>query len=270
MAIWHCFGLPVFRVQSRETEMGLNGKLLGGLAWIGAIALLAIPSAEFVSSRFDARPSLAMTSDAAYVQTTAAADDPVDTYIANGKPLPSYISGEPAAPAAISPAVSPNLTVPVAGTGAAPLATKPLVVPGTEPIAPAEVAIAPPEPMPAAMRPAAPSWYEPVPILDEAEVLAREAALEPLADIPEPVRDQPGFVSTDELDGWDSGSLYDYLARQGLLEGESQSRAVVTRSGDYDPDGFFLDEGPNGEPQRLPPAEIADDGDYFVVIPDYR
>ena len=58
---------------------------------------------------------------------------------------------------------------------------------------------------------------------------------------PEPV------ITGDQLEEWDSGSLAEYLARRGLMS-EASTAAPVER--DYDPDGFFLDEGPNNNGRR--------------------
>jgi hypothetical protein len=52
-------------------------------------------------------------------------------------------------------------------------------------------------------------------------------------------------VTGDQLEEWDSGSLADYLEQKGLL---SQSSADDS----YDPDGFFLDQGPNKKKKPVP------------------
>jgi hypothetical protein len=262
--------------------MRLSRKLMGGLAWVGVIALFAVPSAEFLTSQFDVTPALAVTSDAAQVQVASLTGDPVDKFLSAGKPLPSYLSDAPDAVTAPAPAVAPK---PALVAEPAPVKTTPLVAPepGTENWAPVQTASihqpgVVPVPMPATMRPATPAGYEPVPILDEAEVFAREAALnQPLADIPEPVLGQPPVIESDELEEWDSGSLAEFLARRGLLdEDAATSSAVVTENDQvYDDDGFFLDEGPNNQrPRRnrslVPPGDIDGDGDYFIVFPENR
>jgi hypothetical protein len=290
MAIWNCFGSHVFRGLDQGSEMRLNRTLMGGLAWVGVVGLFAVPSAEFLSAQFDVTPALAVTSDMAQVQVASLTGDPVDKFLSTGKPLPSYLSGAPDAvtqPATV-PAPKPELAAPkpAAVMAPAPVKTTPLVTPepGTENWAPVQTASihqpgVVPVPMPASMRPATPAGYEPVLILDEAEVFAREAALnEPLADIPEPVLNQPRAIESDELEDWDSGSLAEFLARRGLLdEDTTTSRAIVTENGEsYDVDGFFLDEGPNNNRRSrrnrdlVPPGDIEGDGDYFVVFPAYR
>ncbi len=95
-----------------------------------------------------------------------------------------------------------------------------------------------PVPLPRDARPKAtavaslPAAEKPL-IVDENKVRQQEnAAVEPF-----PLSDDE-VVTGDQLEEWDSGSLADYLERKGLL---SQTSA----EDGYDPDGFFLDEGPN-------------------------
>jgi hypothetical protein len=59
----------------------------------------------------------------------------------------------------------------------------------------------------------------------------------------------PPAPIVDDSANWDSESLRQYLERRGLLEGDSRSRAVVTErdADEYDPDGFYLSDGPNND-----------------------
>ena len=70
-------------------------------------------------------------------------------------------------------------------------------------------------------------------IVDEKKINPQgNAAVEPF-----PLSDG-NVVTGDQLEEWDSGSLADYLERKGLLSETSAEDS-------YDPDGFFLDQGPN-------------------------
>lgn len=222
--------------------MKLDGKVKGGLAWAGLVVILAVPAANMVvGNPTGTAASSAVTADASATKPalklpaakpatadpveTASVADPVDKLLAKGKKLPSYISdGDSAAtkqPVTLKP-VSP---------------TTPIKAP-TEvaTVAPAEAN--PPMPLPRSARPKAtavaslPAAEKPL-ILDETKVKQQEnAAVEPF-----PLSDD-NVVTGDQLEEWDSGSLADYLERKGLL---SQTSAEDS----YDPDGFFLDEGPN-------------------------
>lgn len=235
--------------------MRLNSKITGGLAWTGLVLVLAVPSADILSSQLTPQSGLQMTADTDAIETGSIAD-PVETYMSTGKPLPSYISDAPPAPAV--------RTIPLATSSTQTAATAPLKV--TLPVAPEATpietaAIAPaPVPYPASMRPSPPVAAEPVVILDEAEVAALEA---PVVRRPAAAA-APRVVTQDDLAGWNSGTLADYLARNGLLEDAAYSESTA----EYDEDGFFLDEGPNGREYRSRSRrDFADDG-YFMVFPD--
>ena len=167
--------------------------------------------------------------------SASASDDVVSGYLQSGRPLPSYITGAntgptvaaapavatpaPAVPVAASPAVTAPAAMPVA---AAPAVTDPLV---TAALSPAKVA---PVPMPLSMRP------EPVLIV---EGPARTRAIGIGS---ETVSRSSASVTSEDLQDWESGPLSEFLAqRQGGQRVDP----------DYDPDGFFLDEGPNGGPR---------------------
>ena len=112
------------------------------------------------------------------------------------------------------------MTAPAAAPVAvAPSQTDPLV---TAALTPAKIA---PMPMPLSMRP------EPVLIV---EGPARTRSIQTGSDI---VSRSSASVTYDDLEDWESGPLSEFLARR-------QSGEPVAP--DYDPDGFFLDEGPNG------------------------
>ncbi|MDB5539105.1 MAG: hypothetical protein JWQ89_832 [Devosia sp.] len=233
--------------------MKLDGKVKGGLAWAGLVVILAVPAADILFGNADGNaPNAAMTADAQTgkpllkvptVNTPTKADtietasvtggDAVDKLLAKGKKLPSYISdGDTAA------TPKPVTLKPI--TPAAQPAKAPVEV---ATVAPAET---PPVPLPRSARPkttqvaSLPAEEKPL-ILDENKVKQHEqkAAVEPF-----PLSDNPDVVTGDQLEEWDSGSLADYLARKGLL-----SETSAQPSDNYDPDGFYLDEGPN-RPRR--------------------
>jgi hypothetical protein len=148
----------------------------------------------------------------------------VDKYIKSGKKLPSYISDADAVqPAGAAPIKTPAITPAPTTVAAAPAETPPVPLPRS----------ARPQPTQVASLPAADE--KPL-IVDENKVQQDQAAVEPF-----PMSDQgQDVVTSDQLEEWDSGSLADYLEKKGLMT-EASSQA----SGDYDSDGFYLDEGPN-------------------------
>lgn len=247
--------------------MKLDGKVKGGLAWAGLVVILAVPAANMVVGNPTSGTvnSAVTTADASAtkpllkvpaaakpaatdpIQTASATTaDPVEKLLSKGKKLPSYISDGDSATAA-----------PAAGKPAAPVTLKP-VSPTTPIKSPTEVATVaptetPPVPLPRDARPKAtavaslPAGEKPL-IVDENKVRQQDnAAVEPF-----PLSDDE-VVTGDQLEEWDSGSLADYLERKGLL---SQTSAEDS----YDPDGFFLDEGPNVKKKKKP---VQDDEFFF-------
>ncbi len=256
--------------------MKLNPKFTGALAWTGLVLVLAVPAADMLGGKPEAAVRLtsdtdqlktasvppvvnpvpkpvvveASTPQVADVPTATVANDPVEAFVKSGKKLPSYISGADAPETA---AVKPGtITVNPDGT-----ISRPPVVPaaspaGSESVATTQPQLVAPVPLPASARPRAskplatplPSALPPTAdaplIIEEDQSVALRGAVEPLLD-PEP---QP-IIRGDELEEWDTGSLAEYLARKGLME--NASRASVRTDSDYDPDGFFLDEGPNAD-----------------------
>ena len=67
------------------------------------------------------------------------------------------------------------------------------------------------------------------------------------------------MVEGDKLEEWDSGSLADYLARKNLLsDGQAAPAPQQAVDDNYDPNGFYLDEGPNRARRatRQPPQDF--------------
>ncbi len=238
--------------------MKLDGKVKGGLAWAGLVVILAVPAADILFGKSGANTaatatSTAVTSDVSTarpvlklpvpkapaaistdpIQTAGVPDGTaVDKFVKSGKKLPPYISdGDAVATETQKPA---NVIKPVTTT------------PAKSPI---EVAVVPaedpPVPLPRSARPKAtqvaslPAEDQPL-IVDETKVRQQEQA----AVAPFPMSDEGSVVTGDQLEEWDSGSLADYLERKGLLTETSQQA-----SEEYDPDGFYLEDGPN-QPKR--------------------
>ena len=267
--------------------MQIDRRITNGLAWAGVVLVVGIPLADLVSGQVmddPARAQIAMIAPvapvpaalserpaapvakpaaasvakpeavavvkpaavavakpeavtkpvvtAAPVQTAATAPaaapsngDVVDNYLQTGKALPSYITGAQSAPAA-TPAVV-DAQVPVE----APSATDPVEVAA---LGPSKVA---PVPMPLSMRP------EPVLIVDgpaRTRDIQAGTGFNPRSS---------ATVTYDDLQDWESGPLSEFLARR-----ENTARVDPN----YDPDGFYLDEGPNGGSRRdrlVGPAE---------------
>lgn len=222
----------------------LNRRLTGGLAWAGLLLVIGVPSADLITRNFSApgeaatdaavvapaakpaivpaktvevaakpaakpsalppivpaRPQPAKPQPAADPIVTASTGDagPVDQYLSKGKKLPSYISGGDSATLV---AVTPDAGEPAQTTEVANLAPAELVAP---------------IPMPASMRPK-----------------DRPVLIGPVADRPVVIRPGRGpvppadVVGAEELEGWESGSLADYLARQRLLNGSDGGDFVV-------------------------------------------
>lgn len=263
--------------------MKIDRRITNGLAWAGAVLVVGVPLADIVSGqmmgdRADARPAqVAMMEPIAAVapvpvalsqrpaapqpkpaatavaaqptapskpapsvapvtaapavaaapaattppRATAAAPqgDVVDSYLKAGKPLPSYITnGDADAVAVAQPPVAPVQTTVI----------DPVTVAALTPAEAAPASIAP-MPMPLSMRP------QPVLIVEDT---ARTRSIDVVPDVNPR---SSAAVTYNDLQDWESGPLSEFLARR---QGSGQVAA------DYDADGFYLDEGPNGAPRR--------------------
>jgi hypothetical protein len=238
--------------------MRLNSKVTWGLAWTGLAVVLAVPSVDFVTGRLGGGNSAAvLTSDTQPVETAAVtpaktvttvktpngisivpagslpppSSDPVDKMLSNGKPLPDYINDGGTAPAK---------TVTAAPTQVASL-PEPAVAPTPFPSW-ARPKVTPAPTIPTVTTPSRTTSPEPVVIVDD-KTLTGSIAQPPVAG---PV---PPAAIVDDSDNWDTETLRQYLERRGILEGsDDRSSATVTeRSTTYDPNGFYLDDGPNSD-----------------------
>lgn len=230
--------------------MRLNSKVTWGLAWAGLAVIVAVPSADFLTGKMgsDGSKAAVLTSDVEPVKTTTTEKpvktssvttiktkngvtivpagstpaDPVDKLLSNGKPLPDYITD----------GTSPKGDTQVASLDPTPVAPTPFPVwarptPQRAPVAPAATA----EPVPVVA--------EPAPIVDETTLTGS---------IQDPDRPVPPAPIVDDSANWDTESLQQYLDRNNLsADGGRSSASVTERSTDYDPDGFYLSDGPNGQ-----------------------
>lgn len=219
--------------------MKLDARLKGGLAWTGLFVVLAVPSADILlgdrdraaatttavaslesGARSSVVPALKLPAKPGAVAASsegARSADPVDSFVNSGRPLPDYISDGDVASAG--------------DTGA------------SDPIEVANLSRDVPVPLPRTARPATPAAattasLQQAPLIVDEELVARNAPLEPFP----PSEDAP-MIEGEQLEEWDSGSLAEFLERNGLLADDQA--ASEPASSPYDPDGFFLDEGPN-------------------------
>ena len=263
--------------------MGLNSKLTWGLAWAGLAVVLAVPSADYLTRQFGGKAATAavLTSTTEPVRPAAADGkaavktasvttritrtgvtivpnapaattqvaasgapllDPVDKLLKSGKKLPDYISGKDAAPA---------VTAPGAGAATAPQPTQVATVDPATIVAPVPFPRRPPD----IIRPALPKATAPA----QPAVIVDEQALA----TPRATTSMPNQLDVDAgpvppvgiADDWRTARerrLSRYLEQNGLVDDASDdgrssaSVTVVQRpSSNYDPDGFYLSDGPN-------------------------
>jgi hypothetical protein len=261
--------------------MPIDRRITNGLAWAGALLVIAIPAADIAMNQFAPRtaPRVAVVAEPAataptlptpvsqrprpvvvaeqpavapaperQVATVAAPQpaaepvatpdpvttattrpsstggDAVDEFLRSGRPMPSYISG------AGVEAPAQTATVPATPAGS-PEAAPAAVAPASEQVATVPRTRIVSFPTPVSQRPAS-------------LVRPQVAAQPPLI-----IDQQPATVSASDLEDWESGPLSEFLARR-------QGGQPVQPDPDYDPDGFFLDQGPNSSVrfQRFPRA----------------
>lgn len=264
-------------LRERVQQMRLNSKLTWGLAWTGLAIVVAVPSADFLTGQAGGKTAAVLTSTTepvvdrpvtppptasartASVTTTvtpngikitpagsAGGADPVNDYLKANKALPDYISGG-GAPASVAPTQ-------VATVEPTPTVVAPVPFPSRPPdiVTPVRSATTGPTELPPPDDVSTPFVVDDDPQLDQATV-------EPAGPVPpEPIGDEPR--------SWRGMTLEQYLDRNGLVDdGSTRSTATVTvtdRSDpNYDPDGFYLSDGPNGQgayprrPQRQAPPD---------------
>ncbi len=257
-------------------------RITNGLAWAGAALIVAIPAADLIARQFSpgAEPQVAVVQDAPVsaapelptpatdrpapttttpaqtatnTASTGTSGDAVDSFIESGRPLPSYISnggGTPATPAtnpAPAATPSPASTTPPVQTAAVPPQQTQTTTPApaaTRPVITAPRAVTG-FPTPVSERPRIATAPVPVP----APVVTQPAA-------PPLIINQPGpVVTADDLNDWESGPLSEFLANRG-------GQQAAQPQGDYNPNGFWLDQRPQGNSRPVyPPAY--DDTYYY-------
>ncbi|ODT83620.1 MAG: hypothetical protein ABS76_01460 [Pelagibacterium sp. SCN 64-44] len=238
--------------------MKIDRRITNGLIWAGAAIVLGVPAVDLLSAQFlgEPGPQLATalpqaeavepvpapapaapqsTPKPAPQSTPEPAPSPVaqpaapaaptggvvESYLQSGRQLPSYISDAPASTptATTTPTITPS-----APTQPAPAAPAPAQPEPTEMAAlpPAKVA---PVPMPLSMRPRPVA----VPLVVDSPLIV---------DAPAVVAPRPaGEVTAADLDDWETGPLSEFLQQRARERGGAAS--------DYDPNGFYLDQGPN-------------------------
>ncbi len=232
--------------------MQIDRRITNGLAWAGAVLIIVIPAADAALRQFgpsdspqiavvEEQPAPATAMQPEPVETPAptpepdpvstasaspqtAGSDAVDSFLQSGRDLPSYISDGSQTERTESAALTP--------------ADESVAEPATTP-----------EPEPVAALPTKTVTF-PTPVSQRPAPVPRSAVATP----PPLVIDQRDIVVTaKDLENWESGPLSEFLARQ-------QARPAPVPS-EYDPDGFFLDEGPNSSARvnRFPRAYSYDD-----------
>lgn len=262
--------------------MKMDRRLTNGLAWAGALLVIGIPAADYITGTFasSGTPSVAVVdaspvaaeatavvppaapkpvvtdvpktapTPAAKPQAVASASDPVSAFQQSGKPLPSYITGGGSAStvAPAKPVTQPTVQQPTqAVTTPAPTTATP---------APAEqVAALPakaaPTPMPLSMRP------QPVTVplaSNQPPLIIDQPTAAPVA----PVQQQPdNLVTAQDLEDWESGPLNEFLARRGQQSSATYRVQQNAPAPAYDGNGFWLDEGPRNQ-------RYSDDDVYYT------
>ncbi len=264
--------------------MKMDRRLTNGLAWAGALLVIGIPAADYLTGTFAGTPSVAVVDAAplapaetaavvpkpapavqvaeaakpapkpapapvAKPPAAAGASDPVSGFLQSGKELPSYITGGDAQTAVVpaKPPAQPQVTAPVAPKPAE-VATTPAPVEQVA-VLPAKAA---PTPMPLSMRPQPVS----VPLACDQPLIIDQAA-------PRPGAPQPSdFFTSEDLEDWESGPLTEFLAKRG-----QQSSATYKVQQNVPPppqeNGFWLDEGPQGD-RPIRRFQPIDDEVYYL------
>lgn len=236
--------------------MQIDRRVTNGLAWAGALLVVAVPSIDYLTGQFagaDAAPTVAVIEPANAAAPAplgqrpdapqVAATGVVDNFIQSGRPLPSYITGAPAA----TPAPAPVAVAPApAATPATPAPARPLIV--TDPV---QVAAVPPKvapiPMPLSMRPRPVIATESLivnpptgaPIINPVAVAPPS---EPVY-VPPSVGRAPAPVTAADLEDWESGPLSEFLARR------QQQQQPGASAPAYESEGFYLDQWNNRQPR---------------------
>ena len=173
--------------------------------------------------------------------------DPVSKYVSSGKTLPDYISGgdtTASAPAAAAPA--PKIVAPAAPVIAAPSSEEPTQVATAEPTAPVVAPVPFPGRTADVVKPKVTTPTQPSVIVDETALATQQDT--PPTQLAVPNGPVPPAGIADDWRAQRNARITRYLERNGLLdEGSTASITVVPPPSDsnYDPNGFYLSDGPN-------------------------
>jgi hypothetical protein len=225
--------------------MRLNSKLTWGLAWTGLAVVLAVPSADFLTGRLGSKADAAavLTSDIEPVKT--AAITPADPLPVKTVTTVKTKNGISIVPAGSKPPAD-NALPDYISDGDAPVKTETQV---------ASIDPTPPTPFPAWARPSiaatpeAPALTLPSATTPEPALIIEDTTVTGSIAAPTITGPLPPDPIVDDSANWDEETLRNYLERRGILEGgDDRSTATVTeRTTPYDPDGFYLADGPNGD-----------------------
>jgi hypothetical protein len=263
--------------------MRLNSKVTWGLAWAGLAVVVAVPSLDFMTGKAGGKTAAVMTSTtdpvisaktapvlptkaagSAPVKTAAvttkvtstgisitptgasATKNPVDDYLKANSSLPDYISNGPGS--TDKKASDSSAPTQVATIDPTPPAVAPVPFPARPPDAvttgsPSSTAAADTTGSIGTAPGGSPKIYAPAQDDEDVVPPAQEAEADPTGPVP------PAVIDDGQPD-WQGRGLQRYLSRNGLLDdGSGRSTAsvsVVNRNDDtYDPNGFYLSDGPN-------------------------
>lgn len=265
--------------------MPIDRRITNGLAWAGALAVVAIPVADAALRQFEPRsaPQVAVIEEQAETPSlpTPVSQRPAPVVASVENPVVSQSPAPQVKPPA-KPVVAPDPVTTASaaapsgdavddflqsgralpsyisdGGAAAPAQTASVAPVSTAKPGPAPTTTSPTIPVPAPEQVAAVPRTRivtfPTPVTERPASVPRSqvAAQPPLVidtQTPVPVDTGTPVITASDLDDWESGPLSEFLARR---QGTSQAAPA-----DYDEDGFFLDEGPNSRARvwRFPRA----------------
>jgi hypothetical protein len=232
--------------------MRLNPKITWSWAWAGLALVVLVPSADFLTGK---------GGSAAVITSGTEAVKPVIDPVKTASVTPSVT---PAAATPLDPALARKITLTPSSTPtklALPAAPTPAEPEATETASLPPVVVAP-RPAPLSQRPNISSPVKktappktPAAVAKETIVIPDDIAAEPVAeeDVAEidPNRPVPPAGIAD--DPPDRESLRAYLAREGLLDNGNGTVDItaIDASDEYDPDGFYLSDGPNNDTRNM-------------------
>jgi len=200
--------------------------------------------------------------------------DPVNNYLSTGKALPDYISNGDSTAGASAPAPStpaPKVVAPGAPVIGAPSSEEPTQVATAEPAAP----LVAPVPFPGrpadVVKPKVTAPAQPPVIVDETALATQQPDAPPPTQLAVPNGPVPPAGIADDWRAQRNARITRYLERNGLLDDGSTASVTIVpppSESDYDPNGFYLSDGPNSaRAARRARIEqmLQDDGDNSDV-----